>query len=98
MFSPLRVPAVVEVPQLRALVARVPLAELVAEAEDPLLGAGLLLVAAGAAEHGAEAGSPRIRAAASTVCSRLRARRAGLLDRRPASMSSCTLATISRSP
>src|SRR3954447_5140804 len=50
----LAVPAVVEVPQLGALVARVPLAELVAEAEDPLLGPGLLLVAPGPAEDGAE--------------------------------------------
>ena len=51
----LAVPAVVEAPQLGPLVLRVPLAELVAEAEDPLLGPGLLLVAAGAAEHGVEA-------------------------------------------
>ena len=51
----LAVPAVVEAPQLRALVLRVPLAELVAEAEDALLGPRLLLVAAGAAEHGVEA-------------------------------------------
>ena len=51
----LAVAAVVEVPQLGALVLRVPLAELVAEARHPLLGPGLLLVAAGAAEHGVEA-------------------------------------------
>ena len=51
----LAVAAVVEAPQLGALVLRVPLAELVAEAEHPLLGPGLLLVAAGAAEHGVEA-------------------------------------------
>ena len=50
----LAVPAVVEAPQLGPLVLRVPLAELVAEREDPLLGPGLLLVAAGAAEHGVE--------------------------------------------
>jgi hypothetical protein len=49
------VPPVVEVPQLRALGPRVPLAVLVAEAEHALLRAGLLLVAAGAAEHGIEA-------------------------------------------
>ena len=49
------VAAVVEVPQLGALVARVPLAELVAQGEDPLLGPGLLLVAAAAAEDGVEA-------------------------------------------
>ena len=46
------VPGVVEVPQLRTLVLGVPLAELVAEAEDPLLGPGLLLVTAGPAEDG----------------------------------------------
>ena len=48
------VAAVVEVPQLGPLRLGVPLAELVAEAEHPLLGAGLLLVAAGAAERGVE--------------------------------------------
>ena len=45
---------VVEVPQLGALVLRVPLAELVTEREEPLLGAGLLLVAPGAAHDGVE--------------------------------------------
>src|SRR4051794_4263453 len=45
-------PPVVDAPQLRALAARVPLAEVVAEAEDPLLRAGALLVAARAAERG----------------------------------------------
>ena len=54
MCSPAAVAAVVEAPQLRALVLRIPLAELVAEGEDALLGAGLLLVAAGAAEDGVE--------------------------------------------
>ena len=49
-----RVPAVVEVPQLGPLVARVPLAELVAQAQDPFLGPGLVLVAAAAAEDGVE--------------------------------------------
>ena len=49
------VAAVVQVPQLGALVLRVPLTELVAEGEDPLLGPGLLLVAAGATEGGVEA-------------------------------------------
>ncbi len=49
------VAAVVEVPQLGPLVLRVPLAEVVAEAEHPLLGPGLLLVAAGTAEDGVEA-------------------------------------------
>ena len=47
--------AVVEVPQLGPLVLRVPLVELVAEGVDALLGARLLLVAAGAAERGVEA-------------------------------------------
>ena len=51
----LAVAPVVEVPQLRPLVLGVPLAEVVAEAEHPLLGPGLLLVAPGAAEHGVEA-------------------------------------------
>ena len=48
------VAAVVQVPQLGPLRLRVPLAELVAEAEHPLLGPRLLLVAAGAAERGVE--------------------------------------------
>src|SRR3954449_6415463 len=48
-------PPVVDAPQLRALAARVPLTEVVAEAEDPLLRAGALLVAARAAERGVEA-------------------------------------------
>ena len=47
-------PAVVEVPQLGPLVLGVPLAEVVAEREHPLLGAGLLLVPPGAAEEGVE--------------------------------------------
>src|SRR5262249_20243325 len=46
---------VVEVPDLGALRARVPLAEIVPEAEDPLLRAGALLVAARAAHRGVEA-------------------------------------------
>ena len=46
---------VVEVPELGALRARVPLAEVVAEAEDALLRAGALLVAARAAHRGVEA-------------------------------------------
>src|SRR4051812_26841003 len=45
---------VVDAPQLGALAARVPLPEVVAEAEDPLLRAGALLVAAGTAERGIE--------------------------------------------
>ncbi len=43
-------PAVVQIPEFRALVLRVPLAELVAVAEDALLGTGLLLIAAGTAD------------------------------------------------
>src|SRR4051812_19637516 len=46
---------VVDVPQLGALSARVPLAEVVAEAEDALLCAGALFVTAGAAHRGVEA-------------------------------------------
>src|SRR2546429_3284562 len=45
---------VVDVPQLGALVARVPAAEVVAEREDALLGPRALLVAARAAERGVE--------------------------------------------
>src|SRR3970040_1175050 len=48
-------PRVVQVPKLPALVARVPLAELVAEGEHALLGARLFLVAARAADRGVEA-------------------------------------------
>ena len=48
-------PAVVERPQLGALALGVPLAEVVAEREHALLGAGALLVATGAAEGGVEA-------------------------------------------
>src|SRR6185503_5734524 len=48
-------PPVVDAPQLGALAARVPLAEVVAEGEDPLLGPGALLVAARPAERGVEA-------------------------------------------
>src|SRR5579871_1511070 len=46
---------VVEIPQLGALRARVPLAEVVAEAEDALIRARTLLVAAGAAHRRVEA-------------------------------------------
>src|SRR6266496_2481187 len=48
------VPPVVEVPQLGTLPPRLPLAEGVAQAEDPLLRAGALLVPAAAAEHRVE--------------------------------------------
>src|SRR5262249_31923883 len=44
--------AVVEVPELRPLGTRIPLTEVVAEREDPLLRARALLVAAGAADRG----------------------------------------------
>jgi hypothetical protein len=47
--------AVEQAPQLGPLVLRVPLVEAVAEAEHALLGAALLLVAAGATERGVEA-------------------------------------------
>ena len=47
--------AVVDVPELRPLALRVPLAEVVAEREDALLRAGALLVAARAAEGSLEA-------------------------------------------
>ncbi len=46
------VPAVVQAPQFGPLALGIPLSELVPEAVDPLLGSGLLLVAAGAAEQG----------------------------------------------
>src|SRR6185437_6079076 len=45
---------VVDVPELGTLRARVPLAEVVSEAEDALLRAGALLVAARAADRGVE--------------------------------------------
>jgi len=47
-------PGVEDAPQLGALVLRIPLAELVAEGEDPLLGPGLLLVPAATPEDGVE--------------------------------------------
>ena len=55
MCSPVVHARVVQVPQFGALVLRVPLAELVAEREDALLGARLFLVAPGAADAGVEA-------------------------------------------
>ena len=54
MFT-LAVATVVDVPEFRALGPWIPLAELITEAEHSLLGAGLFLVAARAAEHGVEA-------------------------------------------
>src|SRR4051794_11204830 len=75
---------VVDAPQLGPLAARVPLAEVVAEAEDPLLRAGALLVAARPTERGVEAvlldrveQRRRLQAVA-------RRARAGLLDHAPA--------------
>ena len=50
MLSPWRLAGVVEAPEFRALVLRVPAMVCGAEGEDALLGAALLLVAAGAAE------------------------------------------------
>lgn len=47
--------AVVDAPQLRALVLRIPAVGLVAEGVDTLLGAGFLLVATGTTEGGIEA-------------------------------------------
>ena len=44
--------AVVQVPQLGALAAGIPAAEGIADGEDAFLGAGALLVAAGATAHG----------------------------------------------
>src|SRR3954452_4980287 len=77
-------PPVVDAPQLGALATRVPLAEVVAEAEDPLLRPRALLVAARAAERGVEAvlldrveQRRRLQAVA-------RRARAGLLDDAPA--------------
>ena len=55
------VAAVVQAPQLGPLVARIPLAELVAQRDDPLLRARLVLVAARAAEDGVvAAGGDRV--------------------------------------
>src|SRR6185503_6447649 len=48
-------PPVVKAPELGSLVARVPAAERVAVTEDPLLCAGLFLIAPSAAEKGVEA-------------------------------------------
>ncbi len=54
MFSPGMDAGVIQVPQFGTLRLRVPLAEFVAEGKDALLGAGLFLVAAGAADAGVE--------------------------------------------
>ena len=48
------VPPVVEIPELGSLVAGIPLTEVVADGEHPLLGARLLLISPSAAEHGIE--------------------------------------------
>ena len=55
----LAVPAVVEAPQLGALVLRVPLAELVTERDDSLLGASFLLISPTAAARVSERGATR---------------------------------------
>ncbi len=93
------VPPVVERPQLGALVLRVPLAELVAEGEHPLLGPGLLLVPPGATEDGVELvlgdgveQGPGLEA----VPRRVRAR--GPRPTRPASIDACTEATTRLAP
>ena len=90
-------PGVVEVPELGPLRARVPLPEVVAEAEDPLLRAGSLLVAPGTAHRRVEA----VLAIASSrvvVCSWFRdARGPRSSTTRPWSIDSWTLATIRRS-
>ena len=57
--------AVVKVPQLGALVFRIPLAERIAEGIDAFLGAGFFLVAARAAERRVEAAFGQARRAAS---------------------------------
>src|SRR5439155_10931724 len=66
-------PAVVEVPQLGPLVARIPLAAAVAKGEDALFGARFLLVAASAAERGVES------ALLERLQERLRLQREGVL-------------------
>ena len=63
---------VVQVPQLGPLVARVPLAELVAEREDALLGARLLLVAPRAADRARRSRTRRSPRAASPTGAALR--------------------------
>ena len=52
MLSPGLDAAIEDVPQLRALVLGIPLAQTVAEGEDALLGAGFLLVAPRSTESG----------------------------------------------
>ena len=92
------VAAVVEAPQLGPLVLRVPLPEVVAERVDPLLGAGLLLVAPGAAEDGVEAvglDGVEQRDGLQPVA---HGARPGLLDDAPLSIASCTEATTRRTP
>ena len=89
---------VVEVPQLGALALRVPLAELVSEAEDPLLGPSLLLVPPGPAEDGVMAAlgdGAQQRRRLQPVAGGSRCVSSTV---RPASMSSCTLATTTRTP
>ena len=90
--------ALVELPQFGALALGVPLAEGVAEREHPLLGPGLVLVAAGPAEGGVEAVLALMASSSVVVCSRLREATGPGSATRPWSMESCTLATRSRAP
>jgi hypothetical protein len=81
--------AVVDIPQLRALIARVPAVVAIAKRVDSLLGARFLLVAPGAAEGGVEAvlverrqerlGLHHVRVLAATVLERIDARPAAFL-------------------
>ena len=89
--------ALVELPELGSLTLGVPLAEGVAERQHPLLGPGLVLVAAGPAEGGVEACS-LMASSSVVVCSRLREATGPGSATRPWSMESCTLATRSRAP
>lgn len=90
------VTAVVEVPQLGALVARVPLPERVAQADDPLLGPRLVLVTAASPEDGVEPVGPD-RVQQGVVCRVLRVPSARSRSS-PRSMYSCTEPTTSRRP
>src|SRR6476469_8776821 len=85
---------VVQVPQLRPLPAGLPLAERVAQAEDPLLGAGPLLVPAPTAEHRVE---PVLRDGVQKRHGLQRVAGAVRTLGQPA-VQSCTFATTSRRP
>ena len=94
----LAVAAVEERPEFRPLVFRIPLPELVPEAEDPLLGARLFFVAPSAAEHGVEL--VLLNACSSgTVWIWLREARGPVGSvTMPCAMASSTEATTSRAP